>query len=88
MVWRLEDYLSKLVIPFRHPFRFGHWNGISQYRSIPAFRFRFTTNIYIYILFSVSFSFEAPSVFESISHFLRAYPINMRRLSFSYTHGS
>ena len=37
---------------------------------------------------SVSFSFEAPSIFESISHFLRVYPINIRRLSFSYTHGS
>ena len=36
----------KLYIPFRHPFRFSHWNGIFRYRSIPAFRFGY---IYIYI---------------------------------------
>ena len=41
----------KLYISFRHPFRFDHWNGIFWYRSIPAFRFGFTTNIYIYINF-------------------------------------
>jgi hypothetical protein len=37
-----------LYIPFRHPFRFGHWNEIFRYRSIPVFRFGFTANIYIY----------------------------------------
>ena len=42
-------FVSKLYIPFRHPFRYGHWNGIFRYKSIPAFCFGFTANIYIYI---------------------------------------
>ena len=42
-------FQPKLYIPFRHPFRFGHWNGIFRYRSIPAFPFGFTANMYIYI---------------------------------------
>jgi hypothetical protein len=42
-------YKPKLYVSFRHPFRFGHWNGIFRYWSIPAFRFGFTAKIYIYI---------------------------------------
>ena len=41
--------IPMLYIPFQHPFWFGHWNGIFRYRSVSAFRFGFTTNIYIYI---------------------------------------
>ena len=44
-----RDFNAMLYIPFRWPFRFGHWNGIFRYRLIPAFRFGFTANIYIYI---------------------------------------
>ena len=44
------DFNLKLGIPFRCLFRFGHWNEIFRYQSIPAFRFGFTANIiYIYI---------------------------------------
>ena len=40
--------VAKLYIPFRHPFRFGHWNGIFWYQSIPAF-LSGLPQIYIYI---------------------------------------
>ena len=44
-------FSSKLWIPFRCPFWFGHWNRVFWYRLIPAFHFGFTANIiYIYII--------------------------------------